>query len=454
MTRPSAGLPVWLLAELDPSLRLATALTGDPDTAATLVAEALARDSCWTELTAGTDPTPTLRTMIIADVLVQQRTRPAAGRTDLDRLQPLTRAAVVLRDGDHLTLAEIATTLDRPIKQVAADLAAIPPGSHAQAVHQLRSVAPDPSQVGVRYAAAAHRVRQSRHRRRAWLAAGTGAAVVVSALLVALPSIVLRLDPPEVRAAGEWRFTHVVEPVDGLMLTERMVTDRLELTVLTWSAAADEHAQCFVGLGSAPWDQGPAATDRTGSRSVRVGPWWATSVDRPEDDPSVTWQYAPERYARVTCTGDGIPVGTVLTVARAVRFEDSRVKVPFTFDSLPEGYRIQAVDEAWADGAKSVSVGLQPVDGGSVPSVDVRFGSRKAADRCLEDPSSSPGGSAQPGPHDRAGAICATTWWSTEDAPDAPGRSRRAVDDIIKHLVPATALPDRSTWFDAADLPR
>ena len=34
MARSSAVLPDWLLAELDPALRLATALTGDPDVAA------------------------------------------------------------------------------------------------------------------------------------------------------------------------------------------------------------------------------------------------------------------------------------------------------------------------------------------------------------------------------------------------------------------------------------
>ena len=146
MPRPPDALPGWLLAELDPTLLLASTLAPSTSQAADLVAEALAQDPSWSQLPAGHDPAPLLRAGLL-------RTHLRAGGDPL-------RTAVVLRDAEHLTTGEIATLLDRPARRVAHDLADVPAGALDREDLERRGNAPTKAQVVDRYAEAVRRTRR------------------------------------------------------------------------------------------------------------------------------------------------------------------------------------------------------------------------------------------------------------------------------------------------------
>ena len=125
-------------------------------------------------------------------------------------------------------------------------------------------------------------------------------------------------------------------------------------------------------------------------------------------------------------------------MAEAVRFHDTRVRLPFTLRALPEGYRIYSIDRT--AGTDIVSLSLQPVDRASIPSVVVRYGGGGAAYRCLGEAEST--------------SLSASTRWSAEDAPGAQAIVQQSLDRVAARIVLAPELADRSTWFDAIDLPR
>ena len=79
--------------------------------------------------------------------------------------------------------------------------------------------------------------------RRGWLGLGLAAVAILVAAVILLPTIMVRLYPPDVREPGEWRFTHRVEPVEGLQVGQRILTADEEFTILQ---AEDEVAQCTV----------------------------------------------------------------------------------------------------------------------------------------------------------------------------------------------------------------
>ena len=280
---------------------------------------------------------------------------------------------------------------------------------------------------------------------RAWLGLGLGAAAILVGVVILLPTVLVRLHPPEVRQPGEWRFTHRVEPFAGMTVTRRILTTDHEFTIVRSDA---DVAQCTVDLtrGTVEVTRGtgdPRTTVTT--RSVRIHGLSGRYVDDRSQDPSVTWEYAPGARATVTCTRQSIPPATLLVVAEAVRFEDSRIRLPFRVRELPEGYRVYSLDEDTGSGTDVVSLSLQPVDRASIPSVVVRYGGGGAASRCLGD--STPGAS-------RTSRVCLSTRWSAEDAPGAQATEQQSLDRVAERIVLAPELADRSTWFDAVDLPR
>ena len=270
---------------------------------------------------------------------------------------------------------------------------------------------------------------------RAWLGVGlAGAALLVGAVLL-LPTILVRLNPPEVREPGEWRFTHRVAPVAGMTVTQRILTADHELTIVQ---SDDDVAQCTVDVTRDDSTPGAAArrSRPVAQRAVRIHGWTGRYVDDRPQDPYLTWEYAPGARATVTCSRGPISPETLLDVAEAVRFRDTRVPLPFTLRAMPEGYRIYSIDSD--SRADVVSLTLQPVDRASIPSVVVRYGTDEAAHRCLGE----------------AGQVCLSTRWSAEDAPGTQGIVRRSLDQVGAQIVLAPDPADRSTWFDAVDLPR
>jgi hypothetical protein len=280
---------------------------------------------------------------------------------------------------------------------------------------------------------------------RAWLGVGLAAAALLVGVVILLPTVLVRLDPPEVREPGEWRFTHRVTPVAGMTVTQRILTADHEFTIVR---SDDDVAQCTVdlSLGTVAPNPSPVDLNRPATeRAVRIHGWTGRYVDDPTSDPYVTFPYAAGADATITCTRLAIPPATLLAVARAVRFEDARIRLPFTIRTLPAGYRIYSVEEDTGSGAEVLSLSLQPVDRASIPSVVVRSGGDGPADRCLGEPT--PGRS-------RSGRLCLSTRWSAEDAPGAQAVAQQALDRVAERIEPAADPTDPATWFDAVDLPR
>ena len=280
---------------------------------------------------------------------------------------------------------------------------------------------------------------------RAWLGLGLGAAAILVGVVILLPTILVRLHPPEVREPGEWRFTHRVAPVAGMTVTQRILTAEHEFTIVR---SDDDVAQCTVDLSLGTVTSTRSPVDPTGpstERAVRIRGWSGRYVDDPSRDPYVTFPYAAGARATITCTRQAIPPATLLTVAEAVRFEDARIRLPFTIRALPEGYRIYSVEEDTGRGTEVLSLSLQPVDRASIPSVVVRSGGDGPADRCLVEPT--PGRS-------RSGQVCLSTRWSAEEAPGAQAVAQQSLDRVAERIEPAPDASDPATWFDAVDLPR
>lgn len=267
----------------------------------------------------------------------------------------------------------------------------------------------------------------------AWLGLGLVAAAFVVMVAILLPTIVVRLQPPELREPGEWRFTHRLEPVAGMTVIRRILTRDQELTIVR---SDDDVAQCTVDL--TPGRANPARDDRS-EKSVWINGWRGRSVDGRSQDPYVTWEYAPRARATVTCTRPEIPPATLLAVARAVRFRGAdRIRLPFTFAELPRGYRVYSLEEDTSSETAVLSVGLQPVDRASIPSVVVSYGSDDVADSCLGE----------------AREVCLTTRWSAEEAPGAQQIVRQSLARVAEQIELAADPSDPTTWFDGADLPR
>jgi hypothetical protein len=282
-----------------------------------------------------------------------------------------------------------------------------------------------------------------------WL---VGAAVALVTVLLLLPTIIVRLQPPELREPGEWRFTHRLEPVPGMTVIRRILTADQELTILRSDA---DVAQCTVDLTRSTGDvtQGQEEPPRTTTaRSVRIRGWTGRYVDGRSQDPYVTWGYAPGGRATVTCTRGAIPAATLLATAKAVHFEDAPIRLPFTFDALPEAYRIYSLDQDTSSRDDVLSVSLQPVDGASLPSIVVRYGSDEAAYRCLGDPHTGTTRARSTTP--RSGRVCLTPRWSAEDAPGAGDIVRQSLDRVAERIELSADPADPRTWFDAIDLPR
>ena len=431
MPRPPDALPGWLLAELDPTLLLAAALSPSSSHAAGLVAEALARDPSLAQLPSGHDPVPLLRAALLRTHL----------RGDGDPL----RAAVVLRDDEHLTTSEIATLLDRPARRVAHDLAGVPAGALDLRATKRRADAPTKTQVIDGYAEAVRRRRRDTGHRRRLIGAGLLAGALVVTAAVVLPSLTVRLVPPDVREPGEWRFTHRVELADGWALEQRRLTHDTEQTVIRLPTTNGDPGTCTVLLADLAEPLSPLAE----THPVTVRGRDASYVDDPELDPYLIWSYADGRYAAVSCSRLVTPESLQLQVADAVVFAGDRPRLPFTLTARPAGHRLQSI--SWSPGpTEEVVLELAADDAFGAPGVWVGYGREQPADRCL-GPADVQWTASTVGP--RPDEVCLTASWSTEDPAAVGVATAKALDEVAGLVRIADDPADPRSWFDAADLP-
>ena len=375
---PLAPSVTWLSDEVQPSVLLAAMLTGRADETADVVADALARKpSWWSGSALAGDVTVRLRRAIVERVLARRAALDGAG-DELAKLDPLALVVVVLRDGEHLPVAEIFATIDRPNRRIREALADYPVGAYDNELAERRAAAPDVGEVLGRYSTAARDLKVAAGRRRRRLAALTG--VVAAGLVAAVvgPSLVVRVFPPDVRSAGQWRFSHVVDDVEGWGVAGRHVTPVVESTTLIEEVTIEA---CDVTVGPSDLTPEPGEAQRT----VRVRGFRGTLITGLDAGPRVVWRFAPGGHVAVSC-GSQVSEESVLRIARAVRFEDSRILLPVTLSAIPSGYEISSVSESIADEWTMASLVLDPLDEGAKPPVGVRYTNAADQDLFCEQP--------------------------------------------------------------------
>lgn len=438
MPRPPAALPGWLLRDLAPTLGLAAALTGSRQGAADLVTEALARDRSWMTSSGELDPGPRLRAGVVRTFLASPlgRSTPPV-HPGLDGLTGPARAAVVLRDGEQLTLGEIATLLDRPPKRVATDLADVSAGAHDPEIVELTALAPSVASIADRFAGTVRRVRRQRTRRTGLVTVGT--LLVLVAVLV--PTVVLPRLPADVKPAAEWRFSHEVRPLDGWRITYRAIYPEYEQTNVVLPGLGDEETTCLVTVSTVTGaGQLPARGD---TRTTSVGGRPGELIDTGGNNLTLAWQYGDDAWSSVSCPNQPVPATTLQQVAATVRFTDRRQLLPFMLDALPQGYRIRTVGEAYAEPDWGPFVVLDPPENSYWPILLIGPKTSDAdqgiaTERCL-------------GPDD---GICVTAGQSDDQIPVQPGVGRSVLASVVTDLRLAPDLTDRAGWFDATGLPR
>ncbi|HEY5980004.1 MAG TPA: hypothetical protein VIT41_10255 [Microlunatus sp.] len=436
-----AALPDSLLTELAPTLALATELAGSTRGAVDLVAETLARDPSWIARAGDLDPAPRLRILVVRTFLASPlgRSTPPV-RTGLDALTGAARAAVVLRDGERLTVAEIASILDRPARRVAADLAEVPPGAHDPEIGELAALAPPAAAVAERFAGAIRQVRSRRRRRTGLLAAATSAVLVA----VAIPTVVLPRLPAEVKPAAQWRFSHEVRPPADWRIDYRAIYPDREQTTLSISwPDQDRTTICVVNVSTVPGED-PDRPRGAAAEPTSVGARPGVLIDSGGNNLMLAWQYADDTWASVACPNGAVPEAALRRVAATVRFTDRRQLLPFMLDALPEGYRIRAVGESYDNPDWGPFMVIDPPDNSYWPTVligpktsDADQG--LATERCL-------------GPD--GGSVCVTAAQSDDQIPVQPGIGRSVLAAVIADLRLAPDPTDRAGWFDATGLPR
>ena len=438
MDRQPAVLPGWLLTDLTPTLGLATALTGSKRGATDLVAEALARDSSWTGLAGALDPTPRLRTAVVRTFLASPLGRSTPRMTaGLDGLNGSTRVAVMLRDGEQLTVGEIASVLDRPPKRVATELSGVPTGAHDREIAELVALAPSAPDVADRFRVAVARVRSRRRRRTGLL---TAAAVAVVAAVV-VPTMVLPRLPADVRPAAEWRFSHEVRPPKDWRIVYRGIYPDHEQTTISIPVPDRERTSCLVTVSTASAED-PAAAGGGSTRATSVGGRPGVLIDDGGNGETLSWRYADDAWASVGCPTEPVPPATLQQIAARVRFTDARQLLPFMLDALPDGYRIRTVGESFEDPDWGPFLVLDPPDDSYWPIVligpntsDADQGT--ASERCL-------------GPDEN---VCVTAAQSDDQIPVSAGIERRVLSSVVDAVRLAPDLTDRAGWFDATGLP-
>ena len=461
MTAPARvqQTPGWLRDQIPDLLGLATALTGSAEAAADLVAQTILRTPrrLSRQPAAAETADDDLLALLLGRFLAThwRRTAGVAPADQLGALSPPARAAVVLRDGVGMTPLTIASVLDRPPAQVSADLATA--GPCAEEVALLRAGATDLEQVNRRLAAARGRIRARRQR---LVALGTVIVLVIGAA-VSVPTFWLPRLPAEVRTAGVWRFSHVVRPPRGWIVTSRVLTTTTETTQLQPSGR--EHDGCLVTVHTAGSFDDTETIRQSGARvHGRDG---FVGQDR-SGNYLLAWEYAHQAWAQVGCATTRHDESLLVTIAERVRFRHAPARIPYLLTALPQGYRVLSLTEYPLTGSTELHLGRDHIKPGEVNLVVAapleQFDATRFRGRVL--PVGGFEGRISGGSAPRicvnlsARALCVLTYWPGGDWPEPapePVRAEPALADLAETIRLAPSLPDQRTWFDAeVALPR
>jgi hypothetical protein len=184
------------------------------------------------------------------------------------------------------------------------------------------------------------------HRRLVVVAVAVALVLVPFAVVKAVPVARLFL-PAEVRAAGEWHFSHEVDISGEWRVRSRSVSATSETTRLETTGGS---AACEVSVYTADAFALPPTADRASPVHGHV----AHLLPAPRARSVLAWRYGHNAWATASCPErTRYEDAALYAIAGAVRFRESDVRLPFSFDRLPGGYGVDKLTEM-ASGQTSV----------------------------------------------------------------------------------------------------
>lgn len=444
--------------------RLARLLTGEARLAAELLGEVAVLD---VRTPHGDDDRYADRRALLVQRVLRRRRRgaPSPGAEPdpvespgvvarLALLDPLSRTLLVLRHGEHLTLAELARITDRSPSAVTRTLEQAETVSNGDRVLEPYEIeqglwdaaAPEPG--AVREAERRFAARRRRARTRVVLAGLAAVGLVVG--LSALPGL-LRTDP-YARPYGTWTSAVRLPSQDRFAFQARQLSASEEVLSVTMDSRDGSNCSVTVTTARARVTVPAGRVATVGERPAR----FVAATD--EADPGLWWSVGPRTSALAQCDADADDA-TLLDLAGQVQFAPEPVRVPFDLRSLPSGDEVHTfLDFGGTVGVlvtprgeseespEAVFVGLiASSDAGAVSgrTVDINGTTGRLTDD--EDETTVCWAS---GLH----TVCASmiNQQSTDDRPQQVRRRSRVLETARAVRLVAD-VDDRAGWLDAAD---
>lgn len=452
-------------SEVGPLVALACALTGQTGQAAELLA---ATRMSRLRPDPGEDPAGAARARMVRLFLRRQRSStpaPApepglapeleAVRRRLDELDPLPRAALVLRHREQLTLDELARITDRPGPAVARALQSATRTVEAVGyeLDQVLEAVAAPEPWAIETAARRFTARRRRIRGRWALAA-----VVMAALVTAGTVLPGALAPdPYARAYGAWVYGFEIRPTTGLRTVNRFLTpgtDTVDLIDEDPGQVVLRRRTCQIEATS-----GQQRVKVPKGRPTRVGDHPARFLDAGGGrGPALWWSTDGRLSLQVSCA-DQTSDDELLAVAGMVAPGEFPVRLPVDLSGLPSEEEVLGIYDI--DGQLAVLL-VPPGQTEESPnsvyvSVGTLFGT---ADRTAARTVQVGDVTAQVQQDEETDTVCwdlggpqaCVADFSAQDR-SAKARERRLARlvSIARHLRLASDTTDRATWFDARD---
>ena len=383
----------------------------------------------------------------------------AAVQAAVAALPRLPRAVLVLYVLEHLTRVEIAANVDRPPSVVAREYehARILVGADGYALATALSMltwqpveATDVQRIWrLRSAEVA------RHRRRRRVLAAVAA--IAAALLIAVPTVLARQQPDQVRAKGEWVFSSQLRPVSGWLVDSRTIAADWEYTSLR-PTNPSVTGGCWIAIGvkGAAWIGTLPRVRKT--VLVRGRQAFLGNIENNYASNALWWRYADDSLAVIECPGVADAESVVVRIAGRLTFRTERMLIPFRIRELPTGYEVTSVTQHtgpdstvvqvvrgdYPEGILQFTIGYRAPGqtGGAGNPIEVPaltgVGSQRWASACL--------------PFGDSG-ICVEAKMPVDDdgVPYSRGVVRSLLQQTADQLQVAPSQRDRGRWYDARD---
>jgi hypothetical protein len=270
----------------------------------------------------------------------------AAVQAAVAALPRTSRAVLVLFVLEHLTRVEIAAIVDRPPSVVAREYehARILVGGDgyalAAALNMLTWQPVEVSEVHRIWRRRSAEVARHRRRRRVLAAVTT----IATALLIAVPTVLARQQPDQVRAKGDWVFSSQLRPVTGWLVDARTITAEWEYTSLR-PTNPNVTGGCWIAIGAkgAVWIGTLPRVRKT--VLVRGRPASLGNTENNFASNALWWRYADDSLALIECPGVVDAEHLVVKIAGRLSFRTERMLIPFRIRELPTGYQVASVTQ-------------------------------------------------------------------------------------------------------------